>query len=187
MNHQDMMKQCIANSTRELVRQNNFEHISVEEICTNAGVSRRTFYRYFKDKYEVLECIFDLDSLVPNDTEPEWTLLDYFPYLAKTFYSDRTFYNNAYKFVGQNSFREFSIAYLTPILTNDYGSAFSSQETLDIFIKYICNVTFDCFVLWLSEDPCMTPEEFISKYLGTYLKIINLMKTGIDESGLVKE
>ena len=39
-----------------LLEKNSFRHISVGDICREAMVSRSSFYGYFADKYELLEC-----------------------------------------------------------------------------------------------------------------------------------
>lgn len=33
-----------------------FKDIRVNDICALAGIHRSTFYRYFEDKYQLLEC-----------------------------------------------------------------------------------------------------------------------------------
>lgn len=46
-----------------LVAEKGFANLSVEEICERAGIARRTFYRHFPDKHELLwatvESVFD--------------------------------------------------------------------------------------------------------------------------------
>ena len=43
---------------RKLVREKSFSKIKVEEICASAHISRRTFYRYYKDKYALLKDVY---------------------------------------------------------------------------------------------------------------------------------
>lgn len=47
----------IINTFRELVMNKDFEKLSVAEISATAGISRKTFYQYFKDKNEIVEKI----------------------------------------------------------------------------------------------------------------------------------
>ena len=50
----DRTKQAIVASFNHLITEVDFQKISVDMILKEAGVSRSTFYRYFKDKYEVM-------------------------------------------------------------------------------------------------------------------------------------
>lgn len=54
MAHSDVTKKALADSLKKLLRQRGIEKITVEEICTESMVSRRSFYRYFVDKFDLL-------------------------------------------------------------------------------------------------------------------------------------
>ena len=41
-----------------LITENDFQKISVDMIVKEADVSRATFYRYFKDKYDVMNATY---------------------------------------------------------------------------------------------------------------------------------
>ena len=45
---------AILDAFNRLIAEKDFQKISVEMIMNEAKVSRSTFYRYFKDKYEVM-------------------------------------------------------------------------------------------------------------------------------------
>ena len=64
----------------DLYRERGFEHVSVAEITERAGLTRRTFFRYFADKREVL---FASSELLPaalteavHDADPALDPLD---------------------------------------------------------------------------------------------------------------
>ena len=48
-------KRLIQNALMETLRYKGFQDITVSEICDKANVSRRTFYRHYKNTVEVLE------------------------------------------------------------------------------------------------------------------------------------
>ncbi len=54
----DRTKQDILDSFNELVQHHDFDSITVKMITDKAGVGRATFYRYFKDKYDVMNYNF---------------------------------------------------------------------------------------------------------------------------------
>ncbi len=43
---------CLMNAVLELLKEKNFEDITVNELCDRALVGRGTFYKHFSDKYE---------------------------------------------------------------------------------------------------------------------------------------
>ena len=49
---------AIIDGFNRLIKDFDFNKISVDMIMKKAGVSRSTFYRYFKDKYEVMNANF---------------------------------------------------------------------------------------------------------------------------------
>ena len=51
-------KVVLANSLEELLKKRSFDNITVGEIADNCGLSRTTFYRQFKDKYDCMNWIY---------------------------------------------------------------------------------------------------------------------------------
>ena len=43
----------------EMLSKEDFEHISITELCRQAEISRITFYSHYNDKYALLDEIFD--------------------------------------------------------------------------------------------------------------------------------
>lgn len=48
-----------------LVARSSYGAVSVEQICQEANVSRRTFYRYFEDKQAALRAVLEADLIKP--------------------------------------------------------------------------------------------------------------------------
>ena len=47
-------KEILAESFRELAQTKNIDKISIQDITDNCGYSPATFYRHFKDKYDMI-------------------------------------------------------------------------------------------------------------------------------------
>lgn len=70
-------KQKILYAFNELMQTDVFPEITISQIAQKAGVSHATFYRYFKDKYEVMNANFA--RLAEADLDPDsGQLQDYF-------------------------------------------------------------------------------------------------------------
>lgn len=56
----------IVNAYRTLLNSEKYNKVSVAAICSQASVSRNTFYKYFADKNEVGDAIFYEDLIKPT-------------------------------------------------------------------------------------------------------------------------
>lgn len=57
--HREEKSITLALALRELLKHDPIEKITVDQICREAAVHRSTFYRYFQDKYDLLNYAFD--------------------------------------------------------------------------------------------------------------------------------
>ena len=51
-------REAIAESLKKLTEGKEFEKISVGEICENCGITRKSFYYHFRDKYDLVNWFF---------------------------------------------------------------------------------------------------------------------------------
>lgn len=151
---------AIALETKELLRKRPIDKISVTTICDHVGIDRKTFYRYFKDKYDVVGWIYYHDFFENMPVQPDWNIWDYFTEIQKQLYTDREFYLNAFRYRGQNSFREYGSGLLMPIIHEEYCSCFENEEEEVFFVTHALEWTYDACEKWLSMSPCPPPEEF---------------------------
>ena len=58
MSDSNFTKNALAQSMKNLMRVRPFEKISVSDICVACGINRKSFYYHFRDKYDLVNCIF---------------------------------------------------------------------------------------------------------------------------------
>ena len=99
------VKQKIAQSFEKLLVAKNFDDITVMNIVEASGISKATFYRYFKDKYDILD--YGVKNNISSFFEPylkghslQTVHYDFQEYL----YSKKEFFYKAMKTEGPNSF-----------------------------------------------------------------------------------
>ena len=71
----NITKKALAQSLKELMAKRPFSKIGVADICENCGMSRKSFYYHFKDKYDLVHWIFDvefLQSIRGKEQESSW-------------------------------------------------------------------------------------------------------------------
>ena len=64
-------RQVIQEAFFELLREKDFERISVADLCRRADINRGTFYLHYVDKYDLLDQIIDemLDEELPEEEQ----------------------------------------------------------------------------------------------------------------------
>lgn len=53
------IRERILAACRDLARSRGFKSLTVDELAEQAGISKRTLYRYFRSKEEIIEAAFD--------------------------------------------------------------------------------------------------------------------------------
>lgn len=149
---------------RKLVREKSFSKIKVEEICASAHISRRTFYRYYKDKYALLKDVYT-DSFFKNlDIIPEDTFWNIFDKICEQIYSEKGFFIHAFAVKGQNGFWEELRTILTPYMRREFPSHEFTDNRCNWFIAQDIFVLFLLIEEWIQNDFTTDPASF-SKYV----------------------
>ena len=100
----------------DLLAEMPFEKISLTDICRVSMVSRSTFYRYFEDKYDLVNWYFQSGItrfLVELSAYSSWNAL--LAALETYFLENKVFYCNALAYNGQNSLQQYMFDYLRSI------------------------------------------------------------------------
>ena len=160
MTETERNKLAIAEAMKALMRSSMIEKITTRQIQEAAGVSRRSFYRYFKDKYDLLEWIYNNEFCRFVDVRPEKSIWDYYPDILKSLRADPAFYYSAFSYRGQNSFRYFCFEKLFPLIMNDFGDIFPDQKTARFVVQHYVYTFFDGYLWWLGNKEPISWEEF---------------------------
>ena len=80
----EQSKKTIANAMLKVMKIYDYREITVTQITQEAEVSRKTFYRHFRDKDEVLKHLFDslykecVSTIKDNDLHHYWDVVQCF-------------------------------------------------------------------------------------------------------------
>ena len=180
----NITKRALVFALKELMETKPFSKISVSDICETCEVSRQTFYYHFKDKYDLVEWIFNsefISVLKKSETEYQWlfaqALFDYF-------YHEREFYKAVLKFEGQNSFREYFGQAIAPIMSFFAQDIFDGVEHVDFYVTFFSDAILISIIRWLTEGAQIPPEEYLSQLRHI---LVRLAKHTIDELGPFEE
>lgn len=152
-------KEILAESFREVAESKNIDRITIQDIVDNCGYSPATFYRNFKDKYDLIAWehtrgVAGIMGKIGDSYSWKQTLIDG----AQWFYSEREYLANLIRHTsGYDSF----IRYMTEIncsalkkqiLTSSRKEALTPQEELYIRIYCLGTVCLTCeWILGMHE------------------------------------
>ena len=163
MAYSNITKTTMAETMKTLMSEKPFAKISVGDICERCGMNRKTFYYHFKDKYDLVNWIFQtefVEMMRVQNYNSGWELLSD---ICRYFYSERTFYTNALQVEGENSFRDYFAACIGSFLPEIMRDQFSSMEDPRYFVEFFTDAIQAAILRWLKSTPVLPPDEFMSR------------------------
>lgn len=157
----NITKQALASALKELMEETSFDKITVAHICEKCGMNRKSFYYHFKDKFDLVNWIFDTDfiTLTTNCPDDHWK---FFENLCSYFYQNRSFYRKAFQVNGQNSFSEHFREFLQPLIRARIETIINQQTVPSICVDFFVDGIVCTIARWLLYKDCMPPEQFVS-------------------------
>jgi probable dihydroxyacetone kinase regulator len=163
MSKSNITKRVIAAALKELMNDTPFNEISVNNIVERIGINRKTFYYHFKDKYDLVNWIFN-SEVVPN-LSSSFTLADW-PEGSLRFcrylQHDKAFYTNALNASGQNSFSEYLYDYIYKQIQRLCLEACDNrpinQADFDFIVDFLTRAFFGVLITWVKNGMHESPE-----------------------------
>ncbi len=176
-------KEILTESFRELAESKSIDRITVQEIVDNCDYSTATFYRHFRDKYDLIAWDYArkaeeiMAQLITDDTRWNQTLMDW----AEFFQTEKEYLANLFLHTsGHDSF----IQYMTEIHYRAFTKhlrAVSRRDELDektsLLARTYCLGTVYLSCEWITGKYDVTPDELAEIY-GNALPqpLLELMK-----------
>lgn len=154
-------KSILAASLEALMEKKHFKEISVQDIIEHCGASRTTFYRHFKDKYELMNWIYKsrVDRFIEMNADiTSWRnmLLQ----ITRFVKEKQNYFTEIVDFSGQNSFIEFLLGYgqnyCVEKLRKELGDNLS--EEILFSVKLYCAGTTYLIYDWIKHGCTVSPE-----------------------------
>lgn len=162
-------KEILADSFRELADTRPIDKITIKDIVDNCGYSPATFYRQFKDKYDLIAWDYAKEiGRIMGDIggEEQWkkSLMDGAAYYQKhmVYLSNLLTHTNGYE-----SFRR-NMAEINYIHLRDYILKKSKEDEIehmtDMCIRLYCHGTVELTCEWILGRVKMTVGELVDIY-----------------------
>ena len=158
-----LTKRALAQTMKELMARESFSKISVGEICEACGMSRKSFYYHFRDKYDLVNWIFDTEFIEVIQKCGFASGADILNGMCGYFYKERGFYRSALEIEGQNSFRDHFTEVITPLMYSVAREIFSDREDEEFFTAFFSDAILASIVRWLTKGTPMPAEEYVAR------------------------
>lgn len=146
---------------RRLLRQKKLENITVSEICQKAEIGRRTFYRYYADKYALFEDTLTQEFLNKLDFSDAPDTYEVYIRMATYMYEDQEFFTRAISVKGQNGFWELMSDFLYQYIYNLVSADPYIDRAKEFYIRKDSEIFLHHLYEWLMGGCKTTPDELI--------------------------
>ncbi|MEF2655242.1 MAG: TetR/AcrR family transcriptional regulator C-terminal domain-containing protein [Eggerthellaceae bacterium] len=157
----NITKQALASALKELLEETPFEKISVGSICERCGMNRKSFYYHFKDKYELITWVYDMEflSVMKEEQTYGWDLVEK---LCVYFYESRSFYQKTFCIEGQNSFSNYLEGVLSALVEDDLDAVLDpgQKDHMSFYVAFYVDAFLCSIRRWVLEDETLGPQEF---------------------------
>ena len=157
-------RSALAQALKELILEEPFAKITVADICSRCNMNRKSFYYHFKDKYDLVNWIFDVEFVEAlGQGNPEDTSIWSVVRLASSyFYENREFYRRMFKIQGQNSLQEHLEKISVDMLIMSISRYCDSEELVRFTAHQFAHSVIVSFEWWILSKDCMQPDDFVT-------------------------
>ncbi len=158
----NITKRALANALKEQLEIEPFSKISISDICDRCEMNRKSFYYHFRDKYDLVNWLFDAEFAAYLRKREDAGTWDFFAALCCYLYDNRVFYRKILVLRGQDSFYEHLRGYLRPFLLSPLSDISGQSEVPPIYMDFFTDSLSCTIERWLLEKECLPPMQFVS-------------------------
>ena len=160
MEFAERTRYALADSIKELMKTIPLDKITVKEIVTNCGTTRQTFYRNFKDKYDLV--IWYFDKIVQKTIKQMGVSLTLKEGLVKKFTlmkQDKTFFISAFSSSDYNSLLYYDYKCMYQFYQEVASQKGELSSDILFLLEFYCHGSMDQTVEWVKQGMKRSPEE----------------------------
>ena len=164
MNFSDRTKIVLAESIKEIMVNIPLDKITVTEIVENCNTSRQTFYRNFKDKYELVTWYFD--EIVQKTINQMGVSLTLHEGLIKKFeymVNDKYFFISALTSSDYNNLMDYDYKCIHEFYRNIALASGPLDDEIEFLLKFYCHGSMDMTAEWVRNGMDLSPEEMADR------------------------
>lgn len=164
-------KRALAAAMRDLMRTTPFAKISVGDICNVCQMNRKSFYYHFKDKYDLVNWIFDTEFLAVVQGQEYMNTWSFAEAICDYLYDSRDFYRKALRIEGQNSFANHFHEVLEAMMKASLSGEWLDEEAATFFTAFFTDAFCSSVTRWLTSREPMPTEKFLHLLQSSFTEI----------------
>jgi probable dihydroxyacetone kinase regulator len=171
MPNSNITKNATAAAMKQLMEKIPFDRITTADIVNKCGISRKTFYYHFQDKYDVVNWIFSvdiIDGILESTTFSNW--MDGSLKLCHYIKENKTFYTNAVNASGQNCFIQFlhtlTELQLNKLCKDALEKEILSRDDFNFLVEFYYHAFIGVFTIWVKNDMKESPEVIVDRWIA---------------------
>ena len=155
MRVRDKTKKKIASSMMDLLKKKPIDKITITDITVNCNMSRQVFYRYFVDKYELINWMYEEDcGSVIYTGEEKFSIKSWLEYILNLLEEKKNFYIHAIQNDSGKTFENIILNktrfYLTNIIKYKTSSELTKQ--LKFLVEMTSRSLIDMIILEIQNE-----------------------------------
>ena len=164
-------KKALASSLKKLLEVMPFEKITIADICDGCSMNRKSFYYHFRDKYDLVNWIFDTefleiarDALDPNcrfgeRTRKHWRSIRE---ICNYLYENHSFYQKVLTYRGQNSLSDHFREVCYPVFAHRMMLTLENTEVPPLLIDFLADAVICAIERWITAKEPIPPDELLT-------------------------
>lgn len=172
MSNASITKSALAQAMKECMATTPFAKISIGTICNKCGLNRKSFYYHFRDKYELVNWIYEneightIQEQLSDRHTSELALM-----ICRYFEENRVFYSNALEVTGPNSFRDYFERQLEPLVDQTLNADGPSPFDIKELTAVVSDFCLSAVQRWLKSDGNLDSEKFLENLITVSFKL----------------
>lgn len=164
-------KNALANALKLQMEEEPFSKITVGEICDRCNMNRKSFYYHFKDKFDLVEWLFNSEIKKATVNKTYIDRWEYIEDICDVLYRDKRFYRDIFQIKGQNSLFEQMYAMICPFLTKEL----SVTDDSGFCAEFLSDSLIHSIEKWICNKENINSAEFVSKLKKSLLKAAEII------------
>lgn len=159
MQFSERTKWVLADSIRDLMRTMPLDKISVKAITENCQTSRQTFYRNFRDKYDLVNWYFD--QIVQKTIRQMGISLTLREGLKKKFdymLEDKAFFMSVFTSQDYNNLLDYDYRCILNFYQDVAASNGPVTEEIRFLLAFYCHGSMDMTAAWVHGGMTLAPD-----------------------------
>ncbi len=182
-------KRQIADEFIAMVTESSLEKIRISELCERCGITRRTFYYHFHDKYDIVRWIHYTEYAEATAACPDTDPNSRFAYAIQHALLDRRdYYRKVLRYNGQNSLTGYLVEDTVRVYEHDLQRHLHTEVLspgLEALIRYHAYGSVLTVLRWLVEGSPLTAEEIVALITAEIPDILHVTVPGSDDNMMV--